>query len=315
MSSNESNFQSNSSSENEGSVSIHGLVELFCFVIPAFILCLSVMIFILCSNSLPKPVRIVLINILTASCTVCFGLTVLNLSEIIITSSKSLSQNDATCRLVYWIVFSGGAMRLAGMSIYAVTVYIIVKIGVAGIKLHFFVPAIVFIWIVTLIFNTSLFSPTIVEFGTMKSYICSLKSYGSPPIAYFSMYTILYFITTYCITLIVPILTLLYVRKNRCSKDVGFHKTLAKFDLFLLIGNTLGICALILPLTSAVFPPRNEREIAKYQVGIIISQRIIMALSLIPTPLIIVFYFKPVRQKVVAVLKAYKYISETTTHS
>ena len=90
------------------------------------------------------------------------------------------------------------------------------------------------------------------------------------------------------ITITIPIITLCYIRRNTIGEKADYNKRIAKFTLFLLIGNIMNIILRALPITLASNSPQL--------VGITANICIICASGL-PTLIIILVYFKPVRDK------------------
>ena len=90
------------------------------------------------------------------------------------------------------------------------------------------------------------------------------------------------------ITITIPIITLCYIRCNIITEASAYNKRIAKFALFLLTGNIVNIISRAVPvILSFVFP---------HVAGIIISN-ICISVSDLPTLIITLVYFKPVREK------------------
>ena len=82
-----------------------------------------------------------------------------------------------------------------------------------------------------------------------------------------------------------------YSRVNSVSEHAASLKPLLKFSTFLLVGILLNAIGLFLPLIS-LHVASFAREVA---LAVIQSTSVILLLSIIPTPILVLVYFKPVR--------------------
>ena len=71
---------------------------------------------------------------------------------------------------------------------------------------------------------------------------------------------------------------------------------MTKFSAFLLLGNSLDIIGITLPLFLGTFTPLGEENF-DHDVPLFIVKSVILALSLLPTPIIVLIFFKRVREK------------------
>ena len=92
------------------------------------------------------------------------------------------------------------------------------------------------------------------------------------------------------ISVILPIVCLCYMRMNNASESLGVQHTkkLAKFSLFLVVGSVINFIGQTLPalLTLGLAAPAA---------GVYLSYGSAV-ISLLPTPIIIMAYLKPVRE-------------------
>ena len=80
-------------------------------------------------KSIVGTLRLVLVNIITAGQVVIVGLMMYFIAEVIISGCwcPEIRPSDAACRLIYWIIVSGGAARLMYMTTFAISVYVLVR--------------------------------------------------------------------------------------------------------------------------------------------------------------------------------------------
>ena len=89
------------------------------------------------------------------------------------------------------------------------------------------------------------------------------------------------------VSIAVPIICLCYIKKNTVTEDTLYRKAMTKFSLFLVLGGAINIVGQILPAVVA-----NYTEAP----GVYFSYSIATA-SLLPTPIIIIAYFKLVQEQ------------------
>ena len=89
------------------------------------------------------------------------------------------------------------------------------------------------------------------------------------------------------VSVAVPIICLYYIKKNIVTEDAQYRKGMAKFSLFLVIGGAINIAGQLLPGTISYY---------KEAPGLYCTYGI-AAVSLLPTPIIIIAYLKPVQEQ------------------
>ena len=90
------------------------------------------------------------------------------------------------------------------------------------------------------------------------------------------------------ISITVPIVCLCYVRKSVVTDGLKYRKGIAKFALFLVLGGSINVIGQILPVLLGYYATGP---------GVYIGSSI-FAVSLLPTPIIIIAYLKPVQEQV-----------------
>ena len=86
------------------------------------------------------------------------------------------------------------------------------------------------------------------------------------------------------ISIVVPILVLCYIRRNRITQSNNYNKRIAKFALFLVSGNLINLFgqAVVAAIVYSSDAP-----------AVYISYGIAM-LSLLPSPILVVIFLKPI---------------------
>ena len=94
------------------------------------------------------------------------------------------------------------------------------------------------------------------------------------------------------ISIVVPILVLCYIKRNRVSDGGDYNKGIAKFALFLVSGNVINLFGQAV-IAAIVYSSDAPAVYLSY--GIVV-------LSLLPAPVLVVIFLKPVREKMKAAL-------------
>ena len=106
-------------------------------------------------------------------------------------------------------------------------------------------------------------------------------------------------LTPLTISIVVPIVVLCYVRRNTIAEGSSYNKGIAKLTLFLVAGNLINLVGqTVVTLIGYVSEPPGVY--LSYSAGMI---------SLIPTPIMILIFMKPVRAQVTKVIFCTKYRS------
>ena len=250
-------------------------------------------------KSIVGTLRLVLVNIVTAGQVVIVGLMMFFISTVIISGCycPELSPSDFACRLILWVIASGGAARLMYMTTFAISVYVLVRYGARKMKIWVAVVAVVSVWIAVILPNAAIFSPDVVLINFHDNDSCAAHGTGYKTFIYAFGYTSVYGLLGFAVSVFSPIATVWYIRHNTISGDITLVKAMVKFAVFLVLGNVINFVGQTTPLLFAAFAPAGKdwydlEKIFNYVEGIFIL------LSLVPTPVLILIYFRPVRQRI-----------------
>ena len=97
----------------------------------------------------------------------------------------------------------------------------------------------------------------------------------------------------FALTVAVLIATLWYVRFNTLSDNKARLRPLLKFTAFLLLGNILSAMGQAVPVINAHI--KTDSETTDLVLAFNRSSGLIILLSIIPTPIFVLVYFKPIR--------------------
>ena len=242
--------------------------------------------------------RLVLVNIITAGQVVTVGLIMIGIANVMISGywCPELRPSDFACRLMLWIIALGGAARLMYMTTFAISVYVLVRYGAKKMKMWIAVVAIVGVWVAVLLPNAAIFSPDVVLINFHDNKSCAAHGTGYKTFIYAFGYMSVYGLLGFAVSVLCAIVTVWYIRHNTISGDITLVKAMMKFAVFLVLGNVINFVGQTTPLLFAAFAPAGKdwytlEKAFNYMEGVFIL------LSLIPTPVLILIYFRPVRQR------------------
>ena len=270
----------------------------FFFLTPLLILNILLTVAIAKEKSIVGTLRLVLVNIVTAGQVVIVGLMMICIANVIISGCwcPELRPSDFACRLMLWVIASGGAARLMYMTTFAISVYVLVRYGARKMKIWVAVVAVVGVWVGVLLPNAAIFSPDIVLINFHDNNTCAAHGTGDKAFVYAFGYMSVYGLLGFAVSVFSPIATVWFIRHNTISGDITLVKAMLKFAVFLILGNIINFVGQTTPLLFAAFAPAGKdwytlEKAFNYVEGVFIL------LSLIPTPVLILIYFRPVRQR------------------
>ena len=151
---------------------------------------------IVATKAVHGTIRFVLANILIASITVCFGIPLICLRALLITSNPHLfSSTDVSFQIFLAIMAIGGNGRSAFMAVFAVIVVVIIKCSNSAVKFKYLIISVVVVWIVCVAVGALLVVPGVVEHSPFS---CSTGLLFKPgnEIWIFSAASFLFFVIT-----------------------------------------------------------------------------------------------------------------------
>ena len=274
------------------------------YLLPIFTVNILLLVGIISDKTVPVTVRVVLGNIVTSSDIIIFGLIIWSMYEWLLVQFVDASPHDFPCRLASVLISSGSAGGFLYMATYAITVYVLAryagtKLRVAKLRLWHALLAVVVIWLFATVPNMVLFSPEFYSNITTSDYNCDPQ----PPLEYSISFIFAYGVCCFVISIIVPIVTIRYIKKNSISENKETLKRMTKFSIFLLIGNSFNVMG-ILPLLYFIFAlyPQDDYEDGILVWVFYILVYVISSLSLLITPFNILIFFKQVRKRFIMLL-------------
>ena len=182
------------------------------------------------------------------------------------------------------------------MATFAITVYVLVRHGPAKLHFRLSLPAGILLWFFAIILNTALFSSDVLEITFHDGTVCAPHGKNVTTPVYTFTYIIVYGLSSFTLGVIFPILSINHIRKHTISGDTQVLKRMIKFAIFLLVGNSMNFIGISIPILFATFAPSGD-EYYTLVSAFNYAEGIFIMLSLIPTPIILLIFFKPVRHR------------------
>ena len=283
--------------EVEGAFSYYSVLVILIFLIPATVVNIFLLGSIVSEKSMPGTIQLILVNIVSAGQLTICALLMIFLATICLSSNVALQPSEFACRFMLVTLTTGGAGRLLFMATLAVTVYVTVRKGKNGLKFWGAAVASVFVWLLAASLCLSIFSPEVVDVTFLALSTCSYHGAGPATFVGAFGYLILYGIVSCVVTIIFPILSLMYLKKNTITEDRRYLKRIALFTLFLLVGNVFNSLGQSIPLLVGAFTPLGDRNFSEQDRMLALAEGVLVMISLTPTPILILFYFQKVRMR------------------
>ena len=269
----------------------------FCLVMSAFYLVslaftVTVLSLVVAAKAVSYVIRFVLANTLIASFTAGFGVFVINITKAIVTTLGQYSPADSVCRFLIISISVGSISRPLAMAVFAIVVYIIIKYSISAVKLKYLVIGILVMWLACLAFSLLLISPSILEVVSTKTSSCLPRS-GPYGLIYTVPVTACFIIIPLALNVVLLIASFWYVRANSGSENAASLKPMLKFSVFLLLGTLLSTIGQTTPVIVAHIESNSLSPRMLKVINEIIASTVLV--SIIPTPILVLVYFKPVR--------------------
>ena len=263
-------------------------------VIVAYVLIIAT----LCSvRSMAKTLQVFLINLLSAGLVTGFIVVAYPLSALVISWTGIQEPSLPFCRFMVWAYASGAIARLFSMTAFSVAVLMVVRYSVKALKYAPVVLTLILLWLGAILLNTHILVPPIYAVQYVDGVACFPWTLGANIIkparyTFTAIWIALGGVTPVVISIVVPILVLCYIKQNRVSEGGDYNKGIAKFALFLVSGNVINLFGQAV-VGAIVYSSNAPAVYFSY---------VIANLSLLPSPVLVVIFLKPVRQKMKAAL-------------
>ena len=274
-------------------------ILLFAIMLPAAILNSINLVSLVLQSSLLSTVRLALGALAVAGLLNALGLIMQRLSGIILVSTLLPNPSLGACQFILWTILTGAACRLTFLALFAIFVLALIVAKPKYTRPVVFAVIFAIAFLVICAVCAVAFSPTVTNVHYASGASCGPLSAGNPTIAFVIFYLLVFAIVPLCVSLVVPIVALCYIHKNTITDDATLKKAMARFALFLLIGNVFNFIGIALP--AAIAAQRTTSSISTNGGVVEYLPYAMMSLSLLPLPILMLIFFKAVRDGIVKI--------------
>ena len=270
-----------------------GLLAFACLLvlclIVEIILILVTLIPLIGTNALPQSLRSFLSSQLLGGLLVALAGLVIGIVGLVLVPNGQ-GGDFLLCTFFTFFYGVGAIVRMWSMAAYSVAVLLIIVYSRIKIKLIPVIVVIIAIWIISGLMNMYVFFPEVYAVHYVGGTAC-FPDYDSIPVGarygFAGIWMIAGGIVPLCISIVIPIICLCYLKRHNLSEGSLYNKAMARFALFLVIGNSINLLGQAITAIAAFYANGNEFYIAYT----------LVVVSLIPTPILILIFLKAVRQK------------------
>ena len=258
------------------------------------VMCGFTLIALAMDKSTAQLLRLFLMNLLLAGLVTAVGAVFLLTTSavLVVANSGHLRLPLYLCRVYLWTFTVGASARLLNLAAFSLSVLTVVRFGKKTISKCYVTAIIAILWSVPVALSLYILLPYVFEVQFVDGVACFPDSNNviSSQAAYifFSLWVILGGFIPMTISITVPIICICYI-KHTVTDQVQYWKGMAKFSLFLLLGNTINIVGQVIPGLLTWYYTAAPGVYLAYSFP---------AVSLFPTPIIIIAYLKPVQEQV-----------------
>ena len=271
-------------------------IILLVLFITAIVLNVTIISALCVAHSVNKLMRIFLINLLVAGVIVALIGIGFALSGLVLNFTSLPPPDLGFCRFLLWGYFVGAISRLYSLTGFSIVVLLIVRYNKKELKTHYIVLFLALIWCVSILLNVHFLVPSLYTVEYYEDIAC-FASYAEEG-AYYAFHAVFIIfggLTPLTISIVIPIVVLCYVRRNTIAEGSSYNKGMAKFTLFLVAGNLINLVGQAV-VAFIVFINGGDTFV-------IYLCYLLVGLSLIPTPIMILIFLKPVRAHMTKVIR------------
>ena len=256
------------------------------------------------ATSIPGPVRLFLVNFLLAGLLVAVALMfTAGTSVALINVSSNHPRPRYLCRVYLWALATGASAGLWSLTAFSFSILAIVRFSKKTISVWSAAVVIFILWLVPMALSLYILLPNVYEAQFLHGVACYHDNNNRTIIAqahstFLATWTIFGFVTPVIIYSIVPTVCLCYIKKNTVTAGRQYSWGMTKFSLLLLVGGSPIIAVVVIP-TISQWALNSSGPIIYITYGS-------TAISLLPNPIIIIAFLKPVREEAKQIINCYQ---------
>ena len=196
------------------------------------------------------------------------------------------------CRVYLWLFATGAVTRLWSLAAFSLSTLAIVIFSKKTINKWIAAIIVLTLWLVPMLLSLYIMLPYAFEAQFIHGVACFPDNSQTKlvvPVRYTFLVTWNVFggFMPLTISIIIPIVCFCYIKRNIVTEGTEYRKGMAKFSLFLVMGGSINFFSQVFPSLLALYTAAP---------GVYLSY-ISAVISLLPTPIIIVAFLKPVREQ------------------
>ena len=244
------------------------------------------------------PVRLYLINLLFAGLIVALtAIFILITSAVFVLVSSNHPRPRYLCRVYLWLFATGLVTRLCSLAAFSLSTLAIVIFSKKAINKWIAAIIVLTLWLVPMLLSLYIMLPYAFEAQFIHGVACfpdNSQTNLVVPVRYTFAATWNVFggLIPLAVSIIVPIICFCYIKRHIVTEGTEYRKGMAKFSLFLVMGGSTNFFGQVFPSLLALYSAAP---------GVYLSY-VSAVISLLPTPIIIVAFLKPVREHAVRFL-------------
>ena len=243
-------------------------------------------------RSIAQPLWLILINLLLAGLVMglCVVFIVGTSVALVAVGPEQPRPPLYLCRVYLLMASTAVVVRQWSLAAFALSVLAIVRFGKKTISLLNAAVVIAILWLVPIAINLYIVLPYVYEVQFVDGVACFpdsnaiiIPASGGLLVIWFTVGGLI----PITVSIAVPIICLCYIKKNTVTQDTQYRKAMAKFSLFLILGSVINIAGQLIPGAISL---NSEGPAVYLSYGFATT-------SLIPTPIIIIAFLKPVQEQ------------------
>ena len=246
-----------------------------------------------CNSDIHRPLAVFLVNQLAACIIFIIHTSCIFLTSFVLSLSGDLpSPPLSLCQFLIWGLGLGAVGRMWSLTAFSVVVYITVKRGIRYFTPIHYLVGVLGVWIVAFIITLYAALPyPVYAVQYVDNVACFPHNDIIPRASRYptlAIWVVAGGIIPLAISITIPIITLYHIKQNIVTEGADYNKRIAKFALFLVTGNIVNLLGQLIPGLIAL-----NAEVP----GVVLAC-LLITLSPLPTPIIIIAFLKPVRERI-----------------
>ena len=264
------------------------VVMLLVVLLPVIAANTVILVALVLDSSTVKVVRLVLGSILVSCLISAVGLGMYHISGIILSLSPVNNPSNVPCTIMIFLLGIGGTAPFLFMATFAIMVYL-VKSG-RDTKKYIFIAvlvAVVILWVFSFLGVSPLLSQEVIYTGYSDSSSCGIRLTGKYSYIFYGLSVLFFGVVPLSVTIVFLVITTCFIKYHSFT-DIETKRAMVKFGFFLLLGNGVNLLGQIVPMVVS--------QTLDYEVRVYTAYTILNC-ALIPTPILIPIYFKPIQKQ------------------